>query len=176
MDALNKEQLQEFLARVAVHAADPERGIGRELTYRPSPRRCVVIHFGDSDSLGYITRIVSLVLSTRESWVLIPRRGPASKLGIADLPEAEALAFGPSEVERLCTYLCQREQTLSAVSADLYVLSPDGDVMVTWDHHTADEGLQTDLRDVNTAGRLLADLNAVGAELELFYTDPDRHS
>jgi hypothetical protein len=171
MDALNDEQLHEFLARVNVHAADPELGIGRELSYRPSPLRVVVIHFGDSDSPDYVARILSIVLSTRESWLLIPRHGPASGLGISDVLEAEALAFGPSERERLCAYLCERDTSLSSVSADLYVLSANGDAMITWDHHTADEGLGIDLRDVNTTSRLLADLNSAGVELELFYTD-----
>jgi hypothetical protein len=171
MDALNDEQLHEVLARVKVHAADPERGIGRELTYRPSPLRALVIHFGESDSPDYVTRVLSIVLSSRESWLLIPRRGPASGLGISDVLEAEALAFGPSERGRLCAYLCERDTSLSSAAADLYVLSADGDVMITWDHHTADEGLGIDLRDVNTASRLLADLNSVGVELELFYTD-----
>jgi hypothetical protein len=172
MDPLNDQQLHEFLARVNVHAADPERGIGRELSYRPTSPRLVVIHFGDSDSLEYMTRILSIVLSTRESWLLIPRRGPASGLGLSDAAlEAEALVFGLPERGRLCAYLCERDKSLSSVSADLYALSADGDVMVTWDHHTADEGLQIDLRDVNTTSRLLADLNSAGVELELFYTD-----
>jgi len=175
MDALNDEQLHEFLARVKVPAADSGLGIGRELTYRPLPLRVLVIHFGDSDSPEYITRIVSIVLSTRESWVLIPRHCPASGLGIPDvIPEAEALAFGLPERERLCAYLCEHDTSLSSASSDLYALSADGDVMVTWDHHTADEGLRIDLRDVNTTSRLLADLNGVGVELDLFYTDGDQ--
>ncbi len=172
MDALNDEQLHAFLARVNVPAADPGRGIGRELSYRPPPLRVVVIHFGDSDSPEYITRVVSIVLSTRESWVLIPRHCPASALGIHDVSlEAEALAFGLPERERLCAYLCEHDTSLNSASADLYALSADGDVLVTWDHHTADEGLRIDLRVVDTTSRLLADLNTAGVELELFYTD-----
>jgi hypothetical protein len=134
MEALNDERLHEFLARVNGHAADPELGIGRELSYRPSPVRVLVIHFGDSDSPDYIARVLSIVLSTRESWLLIPRHGRASGLGISDVVlEAEALAFGPPERGRLCAYLCERDTSISSVSSDLYALSADGDVMVTWD-------------------------------------------
>jgi hypothetical protein len=98
-----------------------------------------------------------------------------ASLGICDVVlEAEALAFGLAEAERLCAYLCERDMSISSVSSDLYALSADGHVMVTWDHHTAAEGLRIDLRDVNTTSRLLADLNSAGVELELFYTDADK--
>src|SRR6476620_3953237 len=101
MDALNDEQLHAFLARVNVPAADSGRGIGRELSYRPLPLRVVVIHFGESDSHEYISRVVSVVLSAREAWVLIPRHCAASALGIPDVSlDAEALAFGASERQR----------------------------------------------------------------------------
>jgi hypothetical protein len=170
--ALNDEQLHQFLVRVNVHAADPQLGIGRELSYRPSPLRVLVIHFGDSDSAEYTARILSIVLSSRESWLLIPRHGPASGLGISDVGlDAQALAFGLPERGRLGAYLCERGTSGGSVLSDLYALSADGDVMVAWDHHIAGEGLRIDLRDVNTTSRLLADLNSVGVELELFYTD-----
>src|SRR5438067_1969998 len=120
MDALNQEQLRAVLVRAEVHAADPQSSVRRELTYRPPPPRVIVIHFGDSDSLDYVTRILSIVLSTRESWLLIPRRGPASKLGVPGAaPDAEALAFSLAERERLSAYLCERDKSLSSVSSDL---------------------------------------------------------
>ena len=172
MEPLNDEQLHEFLARVNVHAAAPELGIGRELGYRPTPLRVLVIHIADSDSPAYRARIFSIVLSTRESWLLIPRHGAASGLGIADVVlETEALAFGLPERGRLGAYLSEHDTRVSSSSSDLYALSADGDVLVTCDHHTADEGLRIDLRDVSTTSRLLAGLNRVGVELELFYTD-----
>ena len=116
MEILNDKQLHEFLARVNVHAAAPELGIGRELNYRPPPLRVLVIHFGDSDSPEYITRILAIVLSTRESWLLIPRHAPASRLGFSDVAlEAEALAFGLPERGRLAR-ICANATRASARS------------------------------------------------------------
>ena len=66
-------------------------------------------------------------------------------------------------------YLCTRDMAMGSVSQDVYLVGADGNVLVTWDHHTADEGLSVDLRDVEQASRLLADLNLLGAELEVFY-------
>ena len=54
---------------------------------------------------------------------------------------------------------------------DLYVLSKNGNVLITWDHHTADEGLRIELHSISDASRLLVSLNELGAELDLYYSD-----
>jgi hypothetical protein len=68
--------------------------------------------------------------------------------------------------------LCTRPVDIISASSDLYVLEARGDVHVTWDHHTADEGLQVSLQSVPETTRLLASLNDLGVELELFYLAP----
>jgi hypothetical protein len=111
-------------------------------------------------------------LSFEESWLLVARYGPASGLGSFTVqPETEALVFDASERERLCEYLCTRDMALGSVSTDIYLVSADGNVLVTWDHHTEDEGLSVELRNVKQSSALLSDLNTFGAELEVFYTD-----
>jgi hypothetical protein len=50
---------------------------------------------------------------------------------------------------------------------DLYVISGSGNTLITWDHHTASEGLGIQLRDKADTGRLLVALNDLGAELDL---------
>jgi hypothetical protein len=45
-----------------------------------------------------------------------------------------------------------------------------GDALVTWDHHTADEGLSVQFNSIADASRLLVSLNEFGAELEVFYS------
>jgi hypothetical protein len=172
MDALNEEEVQAFLAKVGIAVADPQRPIGRELHYRHLAPRTVVIHFGEADSPDYISRVVSVVLRSQDSWLLIPRHGSASELTLARaFPGAEALRFGVADREELCSYLCTRDMDLGSVSVDLYVVSGNGRALVTWDHHSHDEGVNIALRDVGEAGKLLADLNTVGAEMEVYYTD-----
>jgi len=172
MDALNQAELQSFLATTGIAVADASLRIGRELSYQPSPRRLIVVHVGSDDRREYIARTVSIVLSSQNSWLLIPRFGPAAKLGsLTTIPEAVALSFGPSERDLLCTYLCTRDMTMGSVSQDIYLVAANGGTLVTWDHHTHDDGLSIALRDVQESCKLLADLNTFGAELEVFYTD-----
>jgi hypothetical protein len=47
-------------------------------------------------------------------------------------------------------------------------VSHSGNILVTWDHHTAVEGLSIQFRRVPDA-KLLGSLNDLGAELDLFY-------
>ena len=171
MNTLTLAELHQFLASVALNIAAPERGVGRELSYRPSALRTVVIHFGPDDSSDYVREVVSILLSFDDSWLLMARHGSASQLGdLTTQDDAEALTFASAERHRLCDYLCTREMRLGSVSQDVYVLSEDGNMLVTWDHHTEDEGLQVDLRDVERANELLVALNTLGAEVEVFYT------
>jgi hypothetical protein len=172
MKTLTQAELQGFLAEAAIVAAGPELRVGREVSYHPPARRTVVIQFARKDSAGYVSGVVSILLSSEESWLLVARYGPASQLGaLTTEPEAEALVFAPSERDRLCAYLCTRDMAMGSVSQDIYLVGGDGNVLVTWDHHTEDEGLRVDLRDVKQSSTLLADLNIFGVELEVFYTD-----
>src|SRR5262245_28181566 len=146
MDALDQAQLDNFFATTAISVAKQKVGVGRELSFRPSPRRTVVIHLGTSDPTTYVSCIVSIVLASQASWLLLPRHGRAPQLGIPEVdPETEALVFDAAERDQLCSYLCQRDQSLGSVSSDIYAVSCNGNVIVTWDHHTADEGLNIDL-------------------------------
>lgn len=172
MNTLTQAELHEFLEKAAIVAAGPELRIGRELRYHPTARRTVVIHFGPKDSTGYVSGVVSILLSSEESWLLVARYGPAFRLGALTIqPDAEALVFDASERERLCAYLCTRDMAMGSVSQDIYLLGADGNVLVIWDHHTEDEGLRVEMRDAKQSSALLSDLNTFGAELEVFYTD-----
>jgi hypothetical protein len=172
MNALSWAQFQEVLATVDIVSAEPQTGIGRELRHRISPRRTLVIHFGVVDPLDYISGVLSIVQSSQDSWLLVPRHGPASRLGIPTAgAEVEALAYGPAERNQLCSYLCNRDMSIGSIACDLYVLSADGNTVVTWDHHTSDDGLCVAMRDVTKASRLLGALNDFGTELEVYYTN-----
>ena len=174
MDTLDAAGVRQFLDRAGIRAADPERGIGRELIYRDPARRTVVVYVGENISRQHVSRIVSVLLSSQDAWLLIPRYGSVSSLGFPSIPPAaDALLFGAAERDDLSAYLCTRDMDLRSASCDLYLVGASGTVLVTWDHHTSDEGLEINLRDVDEAGSLLAKLNTIGAELELFYVDAD---
>jgi hypothetical protein len=172
MEALDAAAVAQFLDTTKVSAAESQ--FGRVLTYRDQPLRTVVIYVGDKISREHVSRLVSVLLSSSDSWLLIPRRGSASKLGLPSIPpEAEAILFRATELDDLCAYLCTRDMDLGSPSCDLYLVSGSGTIFVTWDHHTSDEGLDANLWDIDESSRLLARLNTIGAELELFYRDAD---
>jgi len=172
MNELAAAELQKILSAAQIAMADPERGVGRELTFPTPPARTLVVHLAESDTPDYVSRVVSIILAVEESWLLIPRHGSASQIGLPTV-RSDVAAFEFTEGERgaLCGYLCTRDTSLSSASSDLYAVSIPGNTIVTWDHHTADEGLIVESRDVQQTGRLLMDLNAVGTEFEVFYTD-----
>jgi len=83
---------------------------------------------------------------------------------------AEALSFDVVDRGQLCNYLCTRDMDIGSVSSDLYVVSGDGTVIITWDHHTQTEGLRIDCA-VSESSKLLAEMNNMGAEMEVFHSD-----
>jgi hypothetical protein len=164
---------QQVLARGSLREAAPGTGFGRELTFRDRPAREIVVHFGERDSAQYMRDVTERILALDDAWLLLPRHGAVASLELLHGDaEAAAIRFGPAERSTLAEYLCTRPMSLSEVSADLYAVSDSGRILLTWDHHTADEGLSIQLHDVADATRLLGALNELGAELELFYTDP----
>jgi hypothetical protein len=170
MEPIAETGLRELLARAHLHPANPSAGIGRELSYRPAARRTIVIHLAETDPLEYRVELMSRVLEIDDGWVLVTRYGTIGGLGLmAGVDDAEGLSFAAGERHTLGTYLCTRPTDLASISADLYVLGNRGDTLLTWDHHSADEGISVDLQSVTDAGRLLVSLNELGAELELFY-------
>ena len=170
MEPITETRLRQLFTRAHIEAADVTAGIGQELRYRDNPRRVIVIHLAETDSLEYRIELVSRVLEMDEEWVLITRYGSIGDLGLLPgVDDAAGLSFEAVERQALATYLCSRSTHLAAISADLYVLGSSGNALVTWDHHSADEGITVDLQSVSDAGRLLVSLNELGAELELFY-------
>jgi hypothetical protein len=172
MKPLNEDGLRELFARAHIDAADVARGIGQQLSYRSNARRTIVIHLAETHTLEYCIDVISRVLELDDEWLLIPRYGSVRELELmAEPADAEALSFMAAEKHALATYLCSRSTGLAAISADLYVLGRRGDILITWDHHSAVEGISIELQSVGDAGRLLASLNEFGVELDLFYTE-----
>ena len=172
MTAITAAEFEKGCARGSLHEAEPARGIGRELTYRDGPARQVVVHFGADDSEQYVRDVTDRILALEDAWLLVPRHGSVGDLGLLHDPsDAAAIRFAAAERADLAHYLCTRPVGLDAVSADLYALSESATILLTWDHHTADEGLSVQFQHVSDATKLLATLNELGTELELFYVD-----
>jgi hypothetical protein len=169
MESLAEARLRELLVRAHIDVAAASAGVGRELTHRAGPRRVIVIHLADSDSQEYRVELMSRVLALDEEWVLLTRYGSVADLGVMTGAEGAAgFVYQAHERTLLAAYLCSRSTALSSVSADLYVLGCGGDALLTWDHHSADEGISVAFQSAATAGRLLVSLNELGAELEVF--------
>ena len=79
--------------------------------------------------------------------------------------------FKPPDRQKLVEYLCTRPMDIGGFSADLYVLSTRGNVLLTWDHHTASEGVTIELCEVSQATQLLVALNELSAELDVYYAN-----
>ena len=170
MIGITTSAFQDVLARGSLREAGPGLGFGRELTFRDGPAREIVVHFGEADSARYVRDVTERILALEDAWLLLPRHGALTNLGILDADvDAAAIRFEAPELSTLAEYLCTRPMSLSEVSADLYAVSGSGTILLTWDHHTSDEGLSIQLRRVPDATRLLGVLNELGAELELFY-------
>ena len=171
MKPVDIDQLQAFLSNARIATADPSLKIGRELSYAEPPIRTVVIHFGEADTKTYISKVVSIILELEDEWFLIPRYGTASDLHLIENGRFAAILFRPPDRQKLVEYLCTRPMDIGGFSVDLYVLSTSGGVLLTWDHHTASEGLTIQLCKVEQATQLLVALNELGAELEVYYVN-----
>jgi hypothetical protein len=160
-----------MLAQAGIRVASPARGIGCELTYGQNPRRIVVVHFGEDEAQEYLLAVTHRILELDEEWLLLTRYGSVADLDVAVTePDAAAIAFASTERLQLAEYLCTRSTQVGPPSADLYVLAGRGDVLVTWDHHTTEDGLSVELQSVSEASRLLISLNELGAEMDVLYS------
>jgi hypothetical protein len=170
LEPIQENHYLAILSAAGIERADPSLGIGKQLVYRPYPIRTIVIYLGENDENGYAEQVALTVLNLAETWVLVPRYGDAEDLGVSEMcGHAEAILYQTQERPALAEYLATRPMDQAGATADLYVLSGNGRILVTWDHHTADEGLSVNLLDVATAGRLLVALNTLGAEMEVFH-------
>jgi hypothetical protein len=172
MQPLSFEEVDRILLSAAIGVASPSLGIGRELKFHQCPRRIVVVRFADEESLEYLLAVTSRVLELDKKWVLLTRYGSAADLELypSKLPLG-GIAFDGSAKGELAEYLCTRATNAGSTEADLYVLSGKGTALLTWDHHTAQDGLHVEFQSVSDATRLLVSLNQLGAELEVYYSD-----
>jgi len=80
------------------------------------------------------------------------RHGAASDLGLMPAsPDVAAISFASTERRDLAAFLCGRPTDMGSVATDVYVLASSGETLITWDHHSASEGLEVKLKSVGDA-------------------------
>jgi hypothetical protein len=169
MESISIAQLESQLIKAGIVIAVNNRQSGRELSYKNAPLRTIVIHIGDSNNTEYVIKIILSILEIEDDWFLIPRYGMASDLGLIENYNFMAIHFLTSDRQKLIEYLSTRSMDIGGFSCDLYVVSKNGSILITWDHHTAAEGLTVDMCNVAQSTQLLGALNDIGAELEIYY-------
>ena len=131
----------------------------------------MVVQLAHAEAPEYARSVMSRILELSDEWLLLPRYGSVSDLELLPFhPDMMGVSFAHNERPALVEYLGTRPTDAGSSSADLYVLSGDGDTLVTWDHHTAEEGLSVELQSVVDSTRLLVSLNELGAEMEVYYS------
>lgn len=149
--------------------AEPEAGIGAQLSYLGGPARTVVVQFSTEEPTGFRSEVAERILDVASTWLLFPRYGglPHFGLGEEDYQWA-AVEFGPTERRLLAEYLSTRPMDFASPGLDLYALANDGQVLMIWDHHTEQDGLEVQLQRVDDAATLVASLCSFGSQLEVF--------
>jgi hypothetical protein len=157
MSTPNQNEILEMCARAGIDISDSALNIGRELSYRGSPLRTVVIRFIESDFPNTVKESLAAILQLDTSWVLFCRYG-----------ELRAKEFVKSDIPQILEYLVERYPTVDREGDDIYLLAKSGKLYISFDHDLLGSGLPVSLADIPLAGMLLAQLNELGAEVELF--------
>jgi hypothetical protein len=172
MHAVGPEELHALLAKAGIEMASPASRIGAQLSYRPYARRTVVVQFGEHDTPEYVSQTLLTVLSVEVAWLLTARYGSVAELGSLESPDnIAALRFDAAEREVLERLLRPEPPHTRTIVRDLYIVGASGQALVTWDHHTFQDGLSIEFSDVPASSRLLTSLNEFGAELEVYCAD-----
>ncbi len=170
MKTLSIDEYESFLRQAEIRYPDQKPRIDRELHFRGSPLRIVVVSFAEDEKKQHITDVFDKVLALDETWIIAPRYGNVADLALLD-DAGDALAAAANETEKteLAAFLCGCFEPLIRMEvSDFYLISGDGKVIVTYDHHTHSDGLAISLNDLDKTRRLLIGLNEIGAELEMF--------
>jgi len=156
-DAPSQRAFVEFCGRAGITIADPALGIGRELTYRAGPARTIVVHFIESDFPGTVKTTLAGILQLEPEWILLSRYGAFQPRHFIDEEKGGVLDL-----------LVERYPTVRTEGDDQYLVSKNGKVLVSYDHHLFENGLVICLADVPATGVLLSRLNEMAAEIELY--------
>lgn len=170
MKTLTISELSDFCSRANILIPKPDVGIGNDLSYCEYPVRTVVVHFSETDIPDYLLKILNSMFSLDQSWLLVPRFKFQSDWNIPRTTENyAALVYENDDITQLSTILLKRLEYIKSFTEDLFIISGSGHMIMRFDHHFLDEGLDLYLKDIKTSNRLLVTLNNIGTELEIYY-------
>ena len=116
----------------------------------------------------YLAQILAAIFSSEAAWVLVPRYGDAGQCGLVT-PRADlaAIRVESEDTPALIAFLLA-EPAGASRDRDIYLLGDSGTALVTWDHHTQQDGLCLQFSDISRSSRALVLLNELGAEFDVF--------
>lgn len=153
---LSFADFSEICDRAGIKIPDSSLGIGRELTYLSGARRTIIVYFSQSDFPDVWKKSVFNIINLKPSWMLINRFGAF-----------EGQEFLRNEFDYFVEFLVKKYTVASKTYDDLYSVSNDGEMIISYSHNMLEEGLILSISNIDLASEVLVCLNALGSELEL---------
>jgi hypothetical protein len=97
------------------------------------------------------------ILILEPQWILVNRHGVF-----------RARQFSENDGDSLLGLMVESYPKISREGDDQYLMVKDGKILISYDHHMFDNGLALYTNDVQVTSVILARLNELGAEVELF--------
>lgn len=146
----------ELCNQAGIKIADASMNIGRELSYRSAPDRIIVIHFIQSDFPETWKKTLYGILQLVSDWIFVNRHG-----------EFKARNFSENELENLLELLIEIHPKVERECDDHYLVSRNGKIIISYNHHMMEEGMIIYLNDIQFTNSVLIKLNEMGSEIEL---------
>jgi hypothetical protein len=172
MKTITLSELSDFCSGASISIPKSDVGIGNDLSFFDCPARTVVIHFSETDVPDYLQKILNIIFSVDRAWLLVPRFQFQPDWNIPNTTENDAaILFESNAITELSTLLVKRLQYIKSFTEDLFIISGSGNLLMRFDHHFLDEGLDLYVKDIKKSNQLLVALNDIGSELEVYYNN-----
>jgi hypothetical protein len=148
----------EFLFEDAGISAQTESpNIGRDLHYTNGPKRTVVVQFAETDFPENIRNALESIFSIDVDWFWVNRFG-----------SDKATKYSEPTHSELAMRLIQIWPQLQSIRDDIYLVSGNGEALLSFGHHMREDGMPIFFNDIENASLVISKLNSIGAEFEVF--------
>ncbi|MBZ0165244.1 MAG: hypothetical protein K8I00_00455 [Candidatus Omnitrophica bacterium] len=156
-DSISLNDFQKICENTGISMADGTSMVGRKLHFGTATLRTVVVTITDSDTFGHLRDVFSLVVRIDKGGYVVNRFGGFEGIVIT---ETECM----EELDKLIS----RWPTISRESDDMYIVSKTAAIIVLFDHHMLMDGLPIFVASIDKASQLIAGLNDLGAEFQVY--------